>query len=117
MKVMTAGSSYGTLPDSFNNLWRVRLDLFYARVTTEEWKGILLNELDRPIVNGEIVQLVGKKVGPGVYDIRAKVDKFSTCRTAEDILRDLLKLRATEGRQCVIDLYKEAEEILSWSAQ
>lgn len=63
------------LSASFDNLWRVRLDLFYARVTTQEWKSILLNELDRPIVNGEIVQLVGKRLMPGVYEIRAKVDK------------------------------------------
>jgi len=33
-------------------------------------------------------------------------------RTAEQILADLVRFRATEGRENVIALYKEAEELL-----
>jgi hypothetical protein len=34
-------------------------------------------------------------------------------RTEREILRDIVKLRATEGRENVIDLYREADEVLS----
>lgn len=62
------------LPPEFGNLWHVREDLFYARVPTKLWTEILLLELDRPLVHGRIVQLVGKRVGPGVYEIRVAKD-------------------------------------------
>ena len=58
------------LPDEFRNLGRIRNDLFRARVTTKVWREILLAELDRPILEGRICQLVGKKIGPGVYEVR-----------------------------------------------
>lgn len=61
-----------SLPEEFRNLGNIRDDLFCARVTTKVWRDILLSELDRPILGGEIRQLVGRKIGPGVYEVRLK---------------------------------------------
>ena len=42
----------------------------YARATTRQWQAILLEERDRPIVRGRLRRVVGKRVGPGVYELR-----------------------------------------------
>ena len=61
-----------SLPPEFNNLWTVREDLFRVRITASVWREILLSDLDRPLVNGQIVQLKGRCIGPGVYEITIK---------------------------------------------
>lgn len=40
------------------------------RVTTLQWRAILLEELDRPIVRGHLRRVIGKRIGPGVYELR-----------------------------------------------
>lgn len=62
------------LPPEFSSLWSVREDLFRVRVSTSVWREILLSDLDRPIVHGQIVQLVGKRIGPGVYEVTIEKD-------------------------------------------
>lgn len=64
-----------SLPDEFRNFWNLRDDLCRARISTKVWHDILLAELDRPIIRGEIRQLIGKRVGPGVYEIRIEQEK------------------------------------------
>ncbi len=58
-----------TLPSEFNNIYNFRDEHVRVRVTTKVWTEILLSDLDRPLIHGRIRQLVGKKIGPGVYEI------------------------------------------------
>lgn len=55
--------------EHFANIWNLREDLVRVRIPTKLWREILLSDLDRPIIRGEIRQLVGKRIGPGVYEI------------------------------------------------
>ena len=43
-----------------------------ARVTTEQWKQMLLDERDSFMALGHLWQLRATRVGPGVYEIRAE---------------------------------------------
>jgi hypothetical protein len=45
---------------------------YYQRITTKQWREMLLNEHDRLIYNGRLRTLQGKKIGPGVYEISKK---------------------------------------------
>ena len=45
-------------------------DLLRYRVTTSQWRAILLEERDTPIVRGRLRQVVAKRVGPGIYELR-----------------------------------------------
>ena len=45
---------------------------FTQRVTSKEWKQILLNEQDKIIVAGRCRELVGKRLGAGVVEISKK---------------------------------------------
>ncbi len=42
----------------------------YQRMTTTEWRQILLEEKDTIIVRGRVRQLVAKSLGAGVVEIR-----------------------------------------------
>ena len=44
--------------------------IFRHRMTTNDWRFMLLNQYDRPTIRGHVRQLVGKRIGPGVYEIR-----------------------------------------------
>ena len=44
-------------------------ETFIQRVTTKEWKSMLLNGQDRLIYRGIIRQLKAKALGVGVYEI------------------------------------------------
>jgi len=45
-------------------------DIFRHRMTTSDWRFMLLHEHDRPAIRGRVRQLSGKRVGPGVYEVR-----------------------------------------------
>ena len=44
--------------------------LAYQRVTTAEWRSMLLSEYDKPIIRGNLRQIVGKNLGAGVVELR-----------------------------------------------
>ena len=50
-----------------NNHWV--LATYKQRMTTKEWKEILLNYEEQIIFRGNLIRLIGKKVGPGVYEV------------------------------------------------
>ena len=59
-----------TAPHISRVFWDFREDLAYQRMTTAEWRAALLAELDRPIIRGHVRQLVAKRIGPGVVELR-----------------------------------------------
>ena len=42
----------------------------YQRVTTKEWKAMLLAERDSPIIQGRLRQVVARNLGAGVLELR-----------------------------------------------
>ena len=52
--------------------WTMREDLAYQRVTTKEWKAMLLAERDRVIIRGHVRQIVAKRLGAGVLELKIK---------------------------------------------
>ena len=52
---------------------------YRQRITTKQWKQILLNKEDRILFHGRSYQLIGKNLGAGVVEIykedRAEVEK------------------------------------------
>lgn len=44
-------------------------EVYRERVTAKEWRGILLNGEDKIVVNGHARRIIGKRIGPGVYEI------------------------------------------------
>ena len=52
--------------------WQVREELAYQRVTTKDWKVMLLSERDKPIIRGHVRQIVAKRLGAGVVELRLK---------------------------------------------
>ena len=55
---------------------------YKQRVTTKEWREILLDGDDRMIFHGRVRQLVGKKLGAGVVEI-SKASLEDTTETRE----------------------------------
>ncbi len=51
---------------------------YRQRVTVKEWREILLAEMDTIVFRGAIVKLVGKRVGPGVYEIYKEKEQSET---------------------------------------
>lgn len=45
---------------------------YKQRMTTKEWKQILLDERDKIIIAGTLTQLVAKPLGCGVVEVGAK---------------------------------------------
>ncbi len=60
------------VPLLHRSFWEVREELAYQRVTTKEWKAMLLAERDRPIIRGSLRQIVAKRLGAGVVELRLK---------------------------------------------
>jgi len=56
-------------PELSINFWRVP-EIAYQRVTVAEWKAMLLAEMDTPLVMGQMRQVVAKKLGAGVVELR-----------------------------------------------
>ena len=50
-----------------NNHWT--LEDYKERITTEQWKQILLNNDDRIMVKGQARQIQAKKLGYGVVEV------------------------------------------------
>ena len=50
--------------------WQVAEEHAYQRVTTKEWREMLLNEADRPIIRGHVRQVVARPLGGGVLELR-----------------------------------------------
>jgi hypothetical protein len=50
-----------------NNHWN--METYRQRMTTKEWKQVLLNEGDRIIFQGRLRQLKAKRLGAGVVEI------------------------------------------------
>ena len=46
-----------------------RMD-YKQRITTQDWKLLLLNDDDNLICNGRFYELKGKYLGAGIYEIR-----------------------------------------------
>ena len=42
------------------------------RMTTKQWRDVLLSEQDKLITNGRLRQLIGKNLGAGVYEVSKK---------------------------------------------
>jgi hypothetical protein len=53
-----------------NNHWV--LEEFSQRMTTKEWKQILLDEQDKIIFKGYMRRLVAKRLGAGVVEVSKK---------------------------------------------
>ncbi len=49
------------------NHWRI--PIYAQRMTTAEWRDVLLNHGDTIIYRGNVVQLVAKRLGAGVVEI------------------------------------------------
>lgn len=58
-----------TLSDVF---WNMAEDVAYQRVTTKEWRAMMLLDRDRPLIRGHLRQIVGKRLGAGVVELRLK---------------------------------------------
>ena len=58
-----------------NDLHFKQLD-YKQRVTTKEWKNILLNNQDKIIYKGTVVNLIGKNIGAGVYEIFKNIKQY-----------------------------------------
>jgi hypothetical protein len=44
-------------------------DTYHQRVTSKDWKFLLLNDDDKVIYKGKITQLKGKNIGCGVVEV------------------------------------------------
>ncbi len=64
---MSKESECPRLHDSFYTLAE---GLAYQRVTTKEWKAMLLADRDKPIIKGRLRQIVAKNLGAGVVELR-----------------------------------------------
>lgn len=53
-----------------DGFWRTKG--YTQRMTSQEWKAILLEEKDTIIIGGELRQLVAKNLGSGVVEISVK---------------------------------------------
>ena len=49
-------------------------DVHVQRMTTAQWKYILLNNLDTFIANGRLRRLKAKSLGAGVYEVHAELE-------------------------------------------
>lgn len=58
-----------------NNHWTVKY--FKQRMTTKEWKNILLEEKDTIIYHGLVVKLKAKKMGYGVVEVSKDLEDIS----------------------------------------
>lgn len=52
--------------------YQMREEVAYQRVTTKEWKAMLLADRDRPIIRGYLRQIVAKRLGAGIVELRLK---------------------------------------------
>jgi hypothetical protein len=62
-----------TMPDDptlLHSSFYTTPELAYQRVTTKEWKAMLLAERDRPIVKGRLRRVVARNLGAGVLELR-----------------------------------------------
>lgn len=50
--------------------WHIAEPHAYQRVTTAEWREMLLADQDRPIIRGHLRRIVGKVLGAGVVELR-----------------------------------------------
>ena len=57
------------MPSLSNTFYCFSEDLARQRITTEQWKKMLLAERDRPFINGRLRQLVGRDLGAGVVEL------------------------------------------------
>ena len=48
---------------------------YKQRVTTKEWKQLLLDQNDSVVFRGHVRKLVGKNLGAGVYEISKAPEK------------------------------------------
>jgi hypothetical protein len=59
---------FNVMPDILSsNHWT--LVWFFQRMTTKQWKQILLNEQDRVIFQGHLITLKAKRLGSGVVEV------------------------------------------------
>jgi hypothetical protein len=47
---------------------------YKQRIEAKHWKALLLNEDDKIVFKGRVVQLVAKNLGCGVYEISKQVE-------------------------------------------
>jgi hypothetical protein len=59
-------------PSLSQSFYTLAEGLAYQRVTVAEWRAILLAERDRPIIRGHVRQIVAKRLGAGVMELRLK---------------------------------------------
>jgi len=57
-------------PPLYPGFWQLAEGLASQRVTTAEWRAMLLAEYDRPIIRGHLRQVVAKRLGAGVLELR-----------------------------------------------
>lgn len=57
-------------PPLHGSFYTLAEGLAYQRVTTKEWKAMLLAGRDKPIIKGRLRQIVAKNLWAGVVELR-----------------------------------------------
>lgn len=56
--------------NGFRDIGHWQREDFAQRMTTQQWRSLLLREEDRLIFNGRMRRLVGRYIGAGVFEVR-----------------------------------------------